>query len=105
MAKKDFSKVNNPATPSKTAVQSFIDPAPATSSSKGGRPRIEGETRSRRVNILMEPSKAYDLKNLAALNRTSVNNLINGLVEAYINENRKALDQFKNLDAKFPGEQ
>lgn len=82
-----LSNLNNP-------LNSFIDQEPTTLKAKGGRPRAEAETRSRRTNVLFTPRMFGDLKDLAAVKGTSLNNLINELAEDAINANADALEKF-----------
>lgn len=57
----------------------------------------EHETRSRRMNILLKPSTAEDLMTLAAANRTSANNLINEIIEEYIESNRDTVNKYNEM--------
>lgn len=95
MAKKDFTAMNNPA----GAVLSTL--LGQEDKPKGGRPVSTGETRSRRTNVLFTPSMFNDLKDLAAMKRTSLNNLLNELAEQAIVENKEALDQFRDIHANL----
>lgn len=85
-------KINNPAA---AAVSTFTDDEPATN--KGGRPKKKGETHSRRTNVLFKPSTYEAMQDLAAVDRTSVNHLLNKLAEGYIQENQEKLAKFRKI--------
>lgn len=80
---------------------SFIDDGTTDTSKKAGRPKSDGETRSKRTNVLFKPSTFNDLQELAALQSTSMNSIINDLVIQYIAANQDNLDKYRQLKAQL----
>ena len=54
-----------------------------------GEGRVFFEAKSKRFNMLIRPSVYNNLKKMAEIKGTSVNDLINKIVEAYIDNNTK----------------
>ena len=98
MAKKDFSVKANPvlkyistAVPEEEAVAPVVEEASAPVSNPGK------ERKSKRLNLLMLPSVLEDLTKVAAMRRTSVNDLMNTIAKAYVEENRKLVEQYDEV--------
>lgn len=99
MAKKDFSVKANPvlkyistAAPEETSPMPEPQPAPPTTQATPGK-----ERKSKRLNLLMLPSVLEDLSKVATMRRTSVNDLINTIAKAYVEENRELVKQYDEV--------
>ena len=67
-------------------------------SKKGpGRPPLEIETKTKRLNLLLLPSLFQDLEKLSTMKRTSVNNLINVVLKEYVEENQNLIEKYIEL--------
>lgn len=88
MTKKDFTKLTNPA-------DQYLNTMEATATSKAVPAK---ENRSRHVSILLKPTTADDMKYIAKLEGTSVNNIVNELLDNYVAEYRKSPARAKKLD-------
>ena len=53
------------------------------------------ERKSKRLNLLLKPSLFEDLRKIAQLQRTSVNDLINTVLEAYRGEHTEDIEKYK----------
>lgn len=58
----------------------------------------ENETKSKRLNLLLYPSLLENLKKIAAMQRTSVNDLINTVLGGYA---EKEIAQIEHYDQTF----
>jgi len=62
------------------------------------------ETKSKRLNLLVKPSVLANFKKIATMEQTSVNDLINTLMESHITDNKERIDLydkvFKENDTK-----
>ena len=76
MAKKNFGEIANPA------LQFMTQPE---------------ETKSKRVNLLMLPSIYADITKIAAMKRTSVNDLVNTLLQEHIEANKELLEKYDQV--------
>lgn len=90
MAKKSFKNTStevraNPAL-------SFIT-EPQTDRKEPERSRA-GETKSKRLNLLIKPSIAKDIEKIATMKRVSTNELINTVLEDYRNANSELLEKY-----------
>lgn len=59
------------------------------------------ETKSRKVMSLFKPSVYNDIEKLAFLNRTSVNKVINDIVEEYIKNNHNLISKYDEIMAQL----
>lgn len=59
-----------------------------------GRPPLEVETKTKRLNLLLLPSLFQDLEKVSTMKRTSVNNLINIVLKEYVEENKDLIDKY-----------
>lgn len=55
------------------------------------------ERKSKRVNLLIKPSAIKDAKKIATMERTSVNDLINRLLEEYVASNADKIEQYNKI--------
>lgn len=101
MAKKNFNDVSNPAlqfmTQPKepaTADQKEVSRATVT---KRGRPTSKKETKTKRLNLLMFPSVYEDIGKIATMNRTSTNNLINTILQEYIDNHQELIEKYTDV--------
>lgn len=101
MAKKSFNEITNPALQfmtqtedTRTAASESADTAAGFKGLKRGRPTCKEETKSKRVNLLFLPSVHEDITKIAAMKRSSVNDLISTLLQDYIEENRELIDRY-----------
>lgn len=53
------------------------------------------ERKSKRLNLLLKPSLYEDLRKVAAIQRTSVNALINTVLEAYADNHAEDIEKYK----------
>ncbi|MGO4938359.1 hypothetical protein ACTQ54_12275 [Fundicoccus sp. Sow4_H7] len=80
-------EINNPA-------ETFITREhPATV----GRPKSKGETKDKRTNLLFYPSVYEDLRKIATMKQTSVNDLINTLAEEFIEQEQDAIEMYDKV--------
>lgn len=97
MAKKDFTQRDNPvmryiSTPeTKEPPPTPPKDAPAPQAAKGA------ERKTRRLNLIMQPSVLEDLAKVAAMRRTSVNDLMNTLARECVARERERIDQYNAL--------
>ncbi len=91
MAKKDF----------KTNIMSN---SPAAAFLSGQSSQIPGtqdpdqrETKSVRVNLLVKPSTKSGIEKLATMDRTSMNSLINAILEEYLQQRSADLDKYDQI--------
>lgn len=62
------------------------------------RPENPGrETKSVRVNLLLKPSTKAGIEKLATLDRSSMNALINDVLEAYLQDRSTDLERYENI--------
>ena len=106
MAKKDFTARDNPVMKYISSVEPVATPAPMVEPApapvvKKPKPvarEAEGsERKSKRLNLLIQPSVLEDLAKVAAMRRTSVNDLINTLARACVEENRALIGQYDDV--------
>lgn len=99
MAKKSFNEITNPALQFITQpIEAPEQPEqPTFNGLKKGRKPSTGETKSKRVNLLMLPSVHEDITKLAVMQRISVNELVNSLLQAHIEENKELLQTYKDV--------
>lgn len=88
MAKKTF----------KASVQESTSPASAFISAPTEETNEEKpERKSVRVNLLFRPSTKENIEKLAHLNRTSINDFINTVLDAYIEEHRADIAKYDSF--------
>lgn len=92
VAKKDFGKVGNDM---KDEVGTIVSNSQEQKSAD-----IVKEKKDQRLTLAIRKSAMQDLKNLASLKQTTLNNYVNQLVEADIEQNRAVLDAFKQFTNK-----
>ena len=92
MTKKDFSNMINPAatmlddmTSPQSSTQKHSEEQPTTAP-KGKKAKKKAESRSSRLELLLTPTNKAKLKVIAQLQNTSVNSIINELVDSYLNQ-------------------
>lgn len=89
MAKKDFGKVGEDF---KDTVGQIVG------NSQEQKPAKEvKEKKDQRLTLAIRKSAMTDLKNLANLKQTTLNNYVNELIEADIKRNRALLDAFRHF--------
>ena len=92
MSKKSFKGGDNPA-------MAFI--TPSTQQAQGTQHTYhtdrEDETRSKRLNLLLTPSLHANLTKIAQMERISLNELINGVLEAHEHQNQEAIAKHKEI--------
>ena len=92
MAKKDFGKVGEDL---KDTVGQIVG------NSQDQKPTKEvKEKKDQRLTLAIRKSAMIDLKNLANLKQTTLNNYVNELIEADIAKNRAVLDAFRQFANK-----
>ena len=52
------------------------------------------ETKSKRLNLLIQPSKSLQLNKIATMKRTSVNIIINDLIQKYVKKEELAIKKY-----------
>lgn len=105
MAKKNFNGVNNPALQFMTApeaqstdtTQVAPDSKTEFNGLKRGRKPSTEETKSKRLNLLILPSVGEDMTKIAAMKRTSVNDLINSLLKGYVESNQDLIKKYNDV--------
>ena len=107
MTKKDFKANVNPATmfinvaepeapelpkePKKQAVK------PAKKTEVKEQPKAKAETKSKRLNLLLQPSLLEDLSKVAFMNKDSVNNLINSALIEYRDAHKQDIEKYNKV--------
>ena len=61
------------------------------------RGKTQSETKSKRLNLLIKPSTYDSLDKIAYARRESVNGIINGLIEKYIEENASDVSRYNTF--------
>lgn len=106
MTKKDFKAGVNPATmfintqaePEAPEVMQTTKPAktmPAVKTDAGKDTKKEAKTK--RLNLLLQPSLMEDLTKLAFMNKDSVNNLINTALTGYRDAHRDLIEKYNKV--------
>ncbi|MBR6151476.1 MAG: hypothetical protein IKQ25_09365 [Lachnospiraceae bacterium] len=81
------------------ALSAFIDMKGSEASEdnsqegSGNSPRMK-ERRTERLNLLVGPSAKADLHKIAHMKRTSANNLINHMIDKYIEDNQAVIEKY-----------
>lgn len=113
MTKKDFKASVNPATmfintqaepetpPQPVKVEKPKATAPETKPIKAPKKADSKETKSKRLNLLMQPSILEDFNKVAFMERTSMNDLINTMIKDYCEAHR---DEIETYNKYFKGE-
>ena len=83
---KEFNNMSNPA-------NNFIK--------KGNEKDTQEEPRSKQMSILVKPSTHEKLKLASSLEGNSVNGIINDVLEAYLEENKEAIEAYLKVYEKF----
>lgn len=99
MTKKDFSNMTNPAD---TYLGEMASATKAqvkqTTTRKAKASEISSESRSQHASFLLTPTTANSLKMIAKLEGTSANNIVNQLLDEYVDNYRKNKAKAKKLD-------
>lgn len=98
MSKKDF-KAENPAAAFLTQTPQAPAAAPPAAAPAVRMPPAR-ETRSSRLNLVITPTTADQLRKIAAMHQSSVNGIINLVLEDYI---EREADTLARYDAVFEG--
>jgi hypothetical protein len=67
-----------------------------------GKGRNENETKSKRLNLLIRPSLMNDFMKIAYMRRTSVNDLINRLIDHCVENDATLIDDYDRLFKDIP---
>ena len=59
--------------------------------------KTQPETKSKRLNLLIKPSTYNSLDKIAYARRESINGIINGLIEKYIEENTSDISRYNTF--------
>lgn len=57
----------------------------------------EQQTKSKRLNLLLRPALLEDLKKIAAMERTSVNDLINTVLGEYAEQEAEQIEKYNSV--------
>ena len=55
------------------------------------------EAKSQRVNLLLRPSLYEDAKKVAAMKRTSVNDMVNDILQSIVNDNKGLIKKYNDF--------
>lgn len=105
MAKKSFNNMSNPAlqfmtTPIVDQEEEKVEAQETVAEFKGlkrGRKPSKEETKTKRLNLLMLPSVYEDITKIAAMKRSSVNELINTVLQEYIADNQELITKYDEV--------
>ena len=112
MSKKNFKDTLNPATMfistgvseevTKEPKVEKVTPEPTPPKEQDLResvatPTPKKEAKSKRLNLLLQPSLMEDLGKIAMVKKDSVNNLINTVLTTYRDENTEAIDKYNKF--------
>lgn len=61
------------------------------------KPKAKAETKSKRLNLLLQPSLLEDLSKIATMNKDSVNNLINSALIEYRDAHRSTIEKYNKV--------
>jgi predicted HicB family RNase H-like nuclease len=89
MAKKSFKASVQESTSPATA---FISQPTEDNAQTEGEPKQE--RKSVRVNLLFRPSTKANIEKLAFINKTSINDFINTVLDAYIEEHTEDIEKY-----------
>ncbi|WP_294857354.1 hypothetical protein [uncultured Oscillibacter sp.] len=78
-------------------VASIIHAEPTPTAAGKGRPKSDQETKQR-ISLAILPSLYEDVKKLAYVERRSVSELVAQLLERYIRENQKKLEDYGTMN-------
>ncbi len=95
MTKKEFSNLSNPAN---TFLDEMDTATKGTTTHKAKHTEVSSESRSQHASFLLKPSTANSLKLIAKFEGTSVNNIVNQLLDQYVADYRKSPTKAKKLD-------
>lgn len=90
MAKKNF-KTDKEEITVNPALSYFTDKEPEAERAEPAK-----ENKSRRLNILIRPSLLKDITKIATMNRTSTNDLINTVLEAYAEQEAATIEKYNH---------
>ena len=93
MSKKSFKDIN----PAMAFITDSKDYTHNTDNTVNTHNTYKAETKSKRLNILLTPSLHSDLSKISKVQMTSVNNLINEILEEYIKDNQTSLEKYKKI--------
>lgn len=102
MGKKGF-EIENPAmqfisqTQESTPAADKVKGADSFKGLKRGRKPSTEETKTKRLNLLMLPSVCDSIGKIAAMKRTSTNELINSILQDYIKENEELINKYDEV--------
>ncbi len=99
MSKKDFSNAGQ------SAASKFLSSAPSTNNevAKKTPKKIQEkkeEKKSHKTSVLLKPSLHENLKKIAHMKQTSTNDLINKMIDSYVNENKEDVEQYNKIFSK-----
>lgn len=110
MTKKDFKGSFNPATmfintvgPEETIEQPAKKPekkkadAKQTAQNHKETTRAKVETKSKRLNLLIQPSLYEDLNKIATMQKDSINNLINNVLSEHRDRNKDLIEKYNKV--------
>lgn len=107
MAKKNFNNMSNPALQFMTVPEVDHDNSvtphkeekhlPEFTGLKRGRKPSKEETKTKRLNLLMLPSVYEDITKIAAMKRSSINDLINTVLKQYISDNQELIEKYNEV--------
>ena len=95
-SKKTFKNIETPGLPTAAAFMSFPEFAEQIQGRILARPD-QPERKSKRLNLLLKPSLFEDLRKIAQLQRTSVNDLINTVLEAYTGDHAEDIEKYNTV--------
>ena len=76
-----------------TAEEENAQPEKKTNQSRS----TEQQTKSKRLNLLLRPALLEDLKKIAAMERTSVNDLINTVLGEYAEREAEQIEKYNSV--------
>lgn len=99
MAKKDFKTGENPALAfiSGAEIQKTDNKHNTHNTDKTAPTLAADETKSKRLNLLLYPSLLENLKKIAAMQRTSVNDLINTVLDDYTEKEADQIERYNQI--------
>lgn len=95
--KKKHIEIENPAltTINKLITADNENTQPEKKTKQGRSP--EQQTKSKRLNLLLRPALLEDLKKIAAMERTSVNDLINTVLGEYAEQEAEQIEKYNSV--------
>lgn len=104
MTKKNFKNFGesllNPAMQFITPQEETEEAKPVAKKKQPTKKATSKETKTKNLHLLLKPSLVEDFNKIAVMQRTSVNSLVSGLMEDYIEEHAEDIETYNKVFKK-----